>query len=81
MTPKHSLAVDPLLLHMLGLLDRVSLGEEPEVLEERLRVRALLDQGEAIVGARVGVEQVRAGLLDRRDAGRVVVARPGMVEQ
>lgn len=51
MTPKHSLAVDPLLLHMLGLLDRVSLGEEPEVLEERLRVRALLDQGEAIVGA------------------------------
>ncbi|MFO0870451.1 MAG: DotU family type IV/VI secretion system protein [Pirellulales bacterium] len=51
MTPKHSLAVDPLLLHMLGLLDRISLGEESDPLDERLRIRALLDQGEAIVGA------------------------------
>ncbi len=51
MTPKHSLAVDPLLLHMLGLLDRISYGEEPNPLDERLRIRALLDQGEAIVGA------------------------------
>lgn len=51
MTPKHSLAVDPLLLHVLGLLDRIEEGQEPNPQEERIRMRALLDQGEAIVGA------------------------------
>ncbi|HND54828.1 MAG TPA: DotU family type IV/VI secretion system protein [Pirellulaceae bacterium] len=51
MTPKHSLAVDPLLLHMLGLLDRIADGQEPDPTDERIRMRALLDQGEAIVGA------------------------------
>ncbi len=50
MTPKHSLAVDPLLLHMLSLLDRISTGQDPNPHEERIRMRALLDQGEAIVG-------------------------------
>lgn len=51
MTPKHSLAVDPVLLHMLDFLDRISEGHEPNPLEERIRIRALLDQGEAIIGA------------------------------
>ncbi|MCE9607505.1 MAG: DotU family type IV/VI secretion system protein [Planctomycetia bacterium] len=51
MTPKHSLAVDPVLLHMLGLLDRLAEGQSPNPLDERIRIRALLDQGEAIVGS------------------------------
>lgn len=50
MTPKYSLAVDPFLLQALDLLDRISLGHEPNPHEERVRLRAILDQGEAIVG-------------------------------
>jgi len=51
MTPRHSLAVDPFLLHVLGLLDRLSEGQSPNPLDERARIIALLDQGEAVVGA------------------------------
>lgn len=51
MTPKHSLAVDPLLLHVLDLLDRIESGDEPDANDEQIRIRALIDQGEAIVGA------------------------------
>ena len=51
MTPKHSLAVDPFLLHSLDLLDRISSGGDPNPQEERVRLRTFLDQGEAIVGA------------------------------
>lgn len=51
MNPKHSLAVDPFLLHSLDLLDRISSGSDPNPQEERVRLRAFLDQGEAIVGA------------------------------
>lgn len=51
MTPKHSLAVDPFLLHSLDLLDRISSGADPDPQEERVRLRAFLDQGEAIIGA------------------------------
>src|SRR5215470_15563795 len=51
MTPRHALAVDPLLLHMLGLLDRLADGQSPNPLDERARIKALLDQGEAVVGS------------------------------
>jgi type VI secretion system protein ImpK len=51
MTPRHSLAVDPLLLHVLGLIDRLKEQRSPNPLDERARIRALLDQGEAIVGS------------------------------
>ncbi len=51
MTPRHALAVDPFLLHSLELLDRIANGQEPNPHEERVRLRAILDQGEAIVGA------------------------------
>lgn len=51
MTPKHALAVDTFLLQSLDLLDRISCGIEPNPHEERVRLRAILDQGEAIVGA------------------------------
>jgi type VI secretion system protein ImpK len=44
------LAVDPFLLHCLDLLDRIAMGKDPNPQEERVRMRSLLDQGEAIVG-------------------------------
>lgn len=50
MTPGFAQAVDPIFLHVLGLLDRIQQGEQPAPQDERLRVRALIDQGEALVG-------------------------------
>jgi len=50
MTPKLAQAIDPVFLHVLDLLERISQGEEPSPQEERLRIRALIDQAEAIVG-------------------------------
>ncbi len=51
MNPRHALAVDPFLLQALDVLDRISIGQDPNPHEERIRMRALLDQGEAIVGS------------------------------
>jgi type VI secretion system protein ImpK len=51
MTPRFAQAVDPVFTHVLGLLDRVSRDEHPSPQEERLRIGALLDQAEAIIGA------------------------------
>ncbi|QGJ71933.1 Type IV secretion protein DotU [Planctomycetales bacterium 10988] len=51
MTPQFSKAVDPIFLHVLGLLERISQDENPSPQEERLRIRAYLDQGEAFIGA------------------------------
>jgi len=50
MTPKFAQAVDPVLLHVLGLLERIGRDERPSPQEERLQIVALLDQAEAIVG-------------------------------
>jgi type VI secretion system protein ImpK len=50
MTPKFASAVDPILLHVLGLLERIARQENLSHPEERLRIRALLDRAEAIVG-------------------------------
>jgi type VI secretion system protein ImpK len=51
MTPKFSQAVDPILLDVLDLLEAINRDERPSPQEERLRVLALVDQAEAIVGA------------------------------
>lgn len=51
MTPRFAQSVDPLFLYVLDLLDRLGKGERPSPQDERLRIRALLDQAEAIVGA------------------------------
>lgn len=51
MTPKFARAVDPVFLHVLNLLDRIADREELSPREERLRIVALIDQAEAIVGA------------------------------
>ena len=51
MTPRFAQAVDPIFLHVLGLLDRINRGERPSAPDERLRIRAMIDQAEAVVGA------------------------------
>lgn len=51
MSPKFALAVDPIFMHVLDLLDRIGRGEQPAPEEERLRIRTLIDQGEALIGA------------------------------
>ena len=51
MTPRFAQSVDPLFLYVLDLLDRLGRGEKPSPQDERLRIRALLDQAEAVVGA------------------------------
>jgi type VI secretion system protein ImpK len=51
MTPKYAQAIDPVMLHVLGLLDRISREERPSPPDERLRIRTLIDQAEALLGA------------------------------
>ncbi len=51
MTPKLAQAVDPIYLHVLGLLDRIAENENPAPRDERIRIRALLDQAEAMIGS------------------------------
>lgn len=51
MTPKLAQAVDPIFLHTLDLLERISRDEQLSPEEEHLRLRALIDQGEAMIGA------------------------------
>jgi type VI secretion system protein ImpK len=52
MSPEFAKAVDPIFLHVLGLLDRIGKGENPVVQNERLRIRGWLDQAEARLGGR-----------------------------
>jgi type VI secretion system protein ImpK len=51
MTPKFAQAIDPVMLHVLGLLERIAREEHPSPPDERLRIRALIDQAEALIGA------------------------------
>jgi len=51
MTPKFAQAIDPVMLHVLGLLDRIGREEKPSPTDERLRIRGLIDQAEALLGA------------------------------
>ncbi len=50
MTPKFAKAVDPIFMHMLRLLDRIESAESPDPGEERIQIRALIDQAEAMLG-------------------------------
>jgi type VI secretion system protein ImpK len=50
MTPEFAKAVDPVFLHVFGLLDRLGRGVQPSPEEERLRMRGLIDQADAIWG-------------------------------
>ena len=50
MTPKFSKAVDPVFLHVLGLLERIARDEDPGAEEERARIRGWLNQAEQQLG-------------------------------
>jgi type VI secretion system protein ImpK len=50
MTPRFSKAIDPVFLHVLGLLERISQGETPPAEEERLQIRGWIDQAEEQLG-------------------------------
>ena len=63
MTPEFSQAIDPIFMHVLGLLDRIEHGDEPAPEEERLRIRALTDQAEAILGKSKEWELAKFGLI------------------
>ena len=50
MTPKFSDAIDPVLLHVLDLLERISANESVDPQDERARIRGLIDRAEASLG-------------------------------
>jgi len=50
MTPQFARAVDPVFLHVLQLLDRISRDERVAPEDERLRIRGALDKAEAELG-------------------------------
>jgi type VI secretion system protein ImpK len=51
MTPKLARAVDPIFLYTLELLDRIARHQPVSPQEEQLRLRALIDQADALLGA------------------------------
>lgn len=51
MTPKFAQAVDPIFLYVLALLERIGRDEKPTPHEEQLRIRTVIDQAEASLGA------------------------------
>lgn len=51
MTPKLARAVDPVFLYTLELLDRIARHQPVSPQEEQLRLRALIDQADALLGA------------------------------
>lgn len=50
MTPQFSRAVDPIFLLLLGLLDRIGRQDEVVIFDERLRIRKMIEEAEAILG-------------------------------
>lgn len=49
MTPQFAKAIDPIFLYTLGLMTRITEGQQPSAHEERSQIRALIDQGAASV--------------------------------
>ena len=46
MTPEFARAVDPIIVYVVNLLDRIGENEEPDPQEEHTRIRSLLDRAE-----------------------------------
>jgi type VI secretion system protein ImpK len=51
MTPKFARVVDPIFLYTLELLERIARRDPVSPQEEQVRLRALIDQGDALFGA------------------------------
>ena len=63
MTPRLASAVDPIFLHVLDLQDRIAREEKPDPQEERHRIKALIDQAEAIMGTGPEWEQTKYAIV------------------
>jgi type VI secretion system protein ImpK len=63
MTPNFAQAVDPIFLYVLALLDRISKDAKPKPQEERARIRALIDEAEARLGASTEWELTKYALV------------------
>jgi type VI secretion system protein ImpK len=63
MTPEFALAVDPVFLHVLELLERIERNETPSAKEERSRVRAQIDRAEAMLGRKADWELAKYALV------------------
>ncbi len=50
MTPEFAKAVDPVFLHVFGLLDRIERNVQTSPEEERVRIRGVIDQADAMLG-------------------------------
>lgn len=62
MTPRFAQAVDPIMLHVLGMLERISHDERLNPQDERAQLRALIDRAEAVVGSTPDWEQAKYAL-------------------
>jgi len=63
MTPNFAQAVDPIFLYVLGLLERMNGDQTLVPQDERARIRGLIDQGQALVGASDEWELIKYALV------------------
>jgi type VI secretion system protein ImpK len=63
MTPEFALAVDPIFLHVLELLERIERNETPSAKDERSRVRSQIDRAEAMLGRKPDWELAKYALV------------------
>src|SRR5687768_13905794 len=63
MTPNFAAAVDPIFLHVLGLLDRIGHNDNPSPTEERAIINNWLRHAEAQLGQKQDWELAKYGLV------------------
>lgn len=63
MTPNFSSAVDPIFLHVLGLLERISANQNPNASDERSAIKNLLRGAEAQLGQKQDWELAKYALV------------------
>jgi type VI secretion system protein ImpK len=63
MTPTFAAAVDPIFLHVLGLLERISNNESPSPSEERTAINNWLRNAEALLGQKQDWELAKYALV------------------
>jgi len=63
MTPRFAQAVDPIFLYVLDLLDRIHRDEQPIAQEERLHIRGLFEQAEAMLGTGADAELAKYAIV------------------
>jgi type VI secretion system protein ImpK len=77
MTPNLALAVDPIFLHMLQMLDSIAAGKDLSASDERVRISALLAEADARMGSNPEWDLGRYGLISWIDEMLVEAAWNG----